>query len=318
MVFEMYRSNAGSFKLMEESIKSNLREEHLGRTENGEVFEMKVGLQLGRSLSELRDLAAAASVEGGDFEEFASKLFYPRQNLRRFKIIEADRRIRTARMIQVLFALIFAEMALIVLFIVKTPLRKPVIMGLDQIKRGSGPVVVKTVGGTVFVVMVASVYNAVAIKRREMRDGNTNSTDQILCAMHLLEASLMGFSLFLTLMIDRLHHYIRELRIRRKSIEALKKQNQALEDEKPAVFKEIKAMEEEKATLRGRIEELETQLEEKSKEASRAGASVVALKKQSDGFLIEYERLLEENQKLRSQVQSLDRKFSYSDIKKFL
>ncbi|XP_011086195.1 B-cell receptor-associated protein 31-like [Sesamum indicum] len=221
-------------------------------------------------------------------------------------------------MIQVLFALIFAEMALIVLFIFKNPLRKTVIMGLDRIKRGSGPIVVQTVGGTVFVVMLATLYNAVAIKRRQMRDATTDSTDQILCARHLLGASLMGFSLFLVLTIDRLHHYIRELRIWRKSIEALKKQNQALEDEKPAVSKQIKVMEEEKATLQERIKELETQLEEKSKEASRAGASAVALKKQSDGFLIEYERLLEENQKLRSQLQSLDRKFSYSDIKKFL
>ncbi|KAL2244947.1 UNVERIFIED_CONTAM: putative F-box protein [Sesamum indicum] len=75
MVFEMYRSNAGFFKLMEESIESNLREEERERRENGEVFEMKVGLQLGRSLSQLRDLAAAASVKGEDIEEFASKLF---------------------------------------------------------------------------------------------------------------------------------------------------------------------------------------------------------------------------------------------------
>ncbi|KAK4439360.1 putative F-box protein [Sesamum alatum] len=75
MVFEMYRSNAGFFKLMEESIESNLREEEMERRENGEVFEMKVGLQLGRSLSQLRDLAAAAAVKGVDMEEFASKLF---------------------------------------------------------------------------------------------------------------------------------------------------------------------------------------------------------------------------------------------------
>ncbi|KAI3466555.1 hypothetical protein Pfo_023218 [Paulownia fortunei] len=75
MVFEMYRSNAGFFNLMEESIESNLREEDIERRENGEVFEMKVGLQLGRSLSQLRDLAAASSVKGEDVEEFASKLF---------------------------------------------------------------------------------------------------------------------------------------------------------------------------------------------------------------------------------------------------
>ncbi|KAL3820729.1 hypothetical protein ACJIZ3_006634 [Penstemon smallii] len=75
MVFEMYRSNAGFFKLMQESIEWNLREEELERRDNGEVFEMKVGLKLGRSLSELRSLAAASSVKGDDIDEFASKLF---------------------------------------------------------------------------------------------------------------------------------------------------------------------------------------------------------------------------------------------------
>ncbi|KAL7088645.1 hypothetical protein ACP275_13G140500 [Erythranthe tilingii] len=75
MVFEMYRCNAGFFKLMEETIESNLMEADLEKRENGEVFEMKVALQLGRSLSQLRDLAAAGSVKGDDIDEFASKLF---------------------------------------------------------------------------------------------------------------------------------------------------------------------------------------------------------------------------------------------------
>ncbi|KAL7212172.1 hypothetical protein ACSBR2_014945 [Camellia fascicularis] len=75
MVFEMYRSNAGFFKLMEESIESNLKDREVGRRENGELFEMKVALQLGRSLSELKDLAASSSVKGEAMEEFASKLF---------------------------------------------------------------------------------------------------------------------------------------------------------------------------------------------------------------------------------------------------
>ncbi|KAK6124506.1 hypothetical protein DH2020_041759 [Rehmannia glutinosa] len=38
MVFEMYRSNAGFFKLMDESIESNLKEEDLERRENGKEF----------------------------------------------------------------------------------------------------------------------------------------------------------------------------------------------------------------------------------------------------------------------------------------
>ncbi|XP_052203554.1 probable F-box protein At4g22030 [Diospyros lotus] len=74
MVFEMYRGNAGFFRLMEESIQSNLKEE-VERRENGELFEMKVALQLGRSLSELKDLATSSSIKGEAIDEFASKLF---------------------------------------------------------------------------------------------------------------------------------------------------------------------------------------------------------------------------------------------------
>lgn len=74
MVFEMYRNNAGFFKEMEESIESNLMEEDVERRESGELLEMKVALQLGRSLSELRDLSAPSS-SSSTTEEFASKLF---------------------------------------------------------------------------------------------------------------------------------------------------------------------------------------------------------------------------------------------------
>ncbi|KAH6768887.1 B-cell receptor-associated 31-like protein [Perilla frutescens var. frutescens] len=222
-------------------------------------------------------------------------------------------------MIQLLFSLLFAEMALIVLFVFKTPLRKLVIMGLDRLKRGRGPIVVKTIAGTVFVLMVATVYNVVAIQRRWIQEtAEVNPTDQVLVAKHLLEASLMGFSLFLFLMIDRLHYYIRELRVRRKSMEAVKKQNRVFDDSKSPAPEEIKVLEDEMSKQRGRISRLETQLEEKTKEVSSAEANAVALKKQSEGFLLEYDRLLEENQNLRSQLQSLDRKFSFSEGKKVM
>lgn len=77
MIFEMYRSNAGFFKYMKESIESNLMENDFERRENGEVFEMKLALKLGRSLSELRDLAnnSYCSCEIEELDEFASKLF---------------------------------------------------------------------------------------------------------------------------------------------------------------------------------------------------------------------------------------------------
>ncbi|CAK8531380.1 unnamed protein product [Lathyrus sativus] len=79
MVFEMYRGSAGFFNLLEASIESTLSEKHLEKRENGELFEMKMALQLGRSISNLRELASKSAsyrMEGiGDMDEFASKLF---------------------------------------------------------------------------------------------------------------------------------------------------------------------------------------------------------------------------------------------------
>ncbi|KAE8125522.1 hypothetical protein FH972_020317 [Carpinus fangiana] len=78
MVFEMYRGSAGFFRLMEENITSTLTEREADKRENGELFELKVALQLGRSLSELRGLARSSSLPSGtrqDKEEYASKLF---------------------------------------------------------------------------------------------------------------------------------------------------------------------------------------------------------------------------------------------------
>ncbi|CAL5183930.1 unnamed protein product [Lathyrus oleraceus] len=79
MVFEMYRGSAGFFNLLESSIESTLSEKDLERRENGELFEMKMALQLGRSISNLRELASKSAsyrMEGAVLiDEFASKLF---------------------------------------------------------------------------------------------------------------------------------------------------------------------------------------------------------------------------------------------------
>ena len=95
-------------------------------------------------------------------------------------------------MIQLLYSVILAEMALILALLFKTPLRKLVIMALDRVKRGRGPVMVKTVSGTVFVVLCSSLYSMVTIQNRSIEAGAPNPTDQVLESTHLLEASLMG------------------------------------------------------------------------------------------------------------------------------
>ncbi|CAK9163923.1 unnamed protein product [Ilex paraguariensis] len=132
-------------------------------------------------------------------------------------------------MIQPLFTLVFAEMGLVLTLLFRTPLRKPVTMGLDGVKQGRGPVIVQTVAATLFAVLISIVYSITKIQKRSQDAGSVNPTDQVLLANHLLEASLLGFSLFLGLIIDRLHYYIEELRRIRKNLEAVKKQEQGYE-----------------------------------------------------------------------------------------
>ncbi|CAK7348987.1 unnamed protein product [Dovyalis caffra] len=217
-------------------------------------------------------------------------------------------------MIQLLYTAIFAEMAVILTLIFKTPLRKLVIMGLDRVKRGRGPVVVKTVAGTILLVLLSNVYSIGNIQKIKIEAGALNPTDEVLMAMLLLQASLLGFLLFLSLMIDRLHHYIRELRLLRKTMEAAKKQNnRGFEEGKNG---EVKALGEEVETLRSKIKKLESDCEAKAKEAKAAGAEAEALRKQSEGLLLEYDHLLEDNQSLRNQLAAIDQTSSQSDGKK--
>lgn len=104
-------------------------------------------------------------------------------------------------------------------------------------------------------------------------------------------------------MVDRLHHYIKELPIQRKTVEAVKKEVQALENGK---VEKIEALENQKARLRDKLEGLESELQSKTNSVDVTEANAVALRKQSEGFLLEYDRMRKENQNLRNQLQSLD------------
>lgn len=95
-------------------------------------------------------------------------------------------------MIQLLFTLLSAEVGMVVLLLFKTPLRKLAILGLDRLKRGRGPVMVKTVAGTVLIVLASSVYSIAKIHSQSTEIGSLTPTDQVLMSRHLLEASLMG------------------------------------------------------------------------------------------------------------------------------
>ncbi|GJT50094.1 B-cell receptor-associated protein 31 [Tanacetum coccineum] len=74
---------------------------------------------------------------------------------------------------------------------------------LDRFKEGRGPIM-STVALTLFLVLLSSLYSIFRIQKRSMETGTVNQTDHVLLANHILDSSLMGFCLFLGLMIDRL------------------------------------------------------------------------------------------------------------------
>ena len=96
-------------------------------------------------------------------------------------------------MFQLLFGVVLAQMALILALMFKTPLRKLVILVLDKLKQGRGPLVVKSVGGTMVVVFVSTSYSLANIRKRSSDSGaSLNPTDEVLMTQRLLEASLIG------------------------------------------------------------------------------------------------------------------------------
>ncbi|XP_044472795.1 uncharacterized protein LOC123201381 [Mangifera indica] len=121
-------------------------------------------------------------------------------------------------MIYLLFKIVLTEMSLILILLFKNPLRNLVVMGVDMLKQGTGPLIARTVAATVVVVFASTLFSAMEIQRRS-KEGPINPTDEVLMANLLLQASLTGFSLFLALMVDRLHYYIKEVLSLRKQLE---------------------------------------------------------------------------------------------------
>lgn len=96
-------------------------------------------------------------------------------------------------MIQLLFLVLFAEAALAFLLLVKIgPLRELVIKSLDQLKMGKGPATVKTIAGTMSVILLSSLTSIVKIQNKGAKLGTMSPMDQVLWRTHLLEASLIG------------------------------------------------------------------------------------------------------------------------------
>uniref|UniRef100_A0A7N0UXG5 Endoplasmic reticulum transmembrane protein n=1 Tax=Kalanchoe fedtschenkoi TaxID=63787 RepID=A0A7N0UXG5_KALFE len=101
-------------------------------------------------------------------------------------------------------------------------------MVLDQAKQRRGPVIVKTVAATLLLVFISTLHSLTHVKKRLRETGSVNPTDHLLVAAHLLEASLMGFSIVLALVVDRFHYFIKQVHQLRRELDVLKKHPESI------------------------------------------------------------------------------------------
>ncbi|KAJ4969093.1 hypothetical protein NE237_015794 [Protea cynaroides] len=213
-------------------------------------------------------------------------------------------------MIQLLFLVLFAEGVLAFLLMVKIgPLRELVMKSLDQLKTGKGPATVMTIAGTMSVILASSVTSILKIQNKGSKLGTVTPMDQVLWRTHLLEASLIGYSLFLGFIIDRIHHYLQKLSglrtevgVCKQEVEKIQKEHQHVKEKEEKASKEIKLLQVEISNLTENLKKVKLESEEKDKKVLSAEAHVAALQKQSEDLLLEYDRLLEDNQNLQSEA----------------
>ncbi|CAA7050906.1 unnamed protein product [Microthlaspi erraticum] len=205
---------------------------------------------------------------------------------------------------------LFVEGAIAFLLLVKIgPLRELVIKSLDQLKLGKCPATVKTIAGTMSVILLSNLMNIVKIQNKGSKIGTMSPMDQVLWRTHLLEASLIGVVLFLGFIIDRTHHYLEKLISLRSNVgsskgelEQLRKERTELKEKEEKTSKEIKELKEKLSFVSENLKKAEREAEEKGAKLEIAEAHVTDLQKQSSELLLEYDRLLEDNQTLQSHI----------------
>ncbi|KAL4588974.1 hypothetical protein LXL04_001875 [Taraxacum kok-saghyz] len=211
-------------------------------------------------------------------------------------------------MIYLLFTVLFAEMIIILLLLLKTPLREPLIDVFDASKQGKAQLVVKSIGATVFIVMMYNIYTVL-----EIRSCSVDSPNRVILVNRILEASLMGISLFLLLIMDSLHQHIKQVVMLKQTIMAINKQNQAFEDINIKNSHLAKSIKQDLSKLTTAMKKLESECDKKERDVQSRKANSSALKSQLEGLHVDYDYLLTENKDLKDQLRDINQKLSHSN-----
>lgn len=89
----------------------------------------------------------------------------------------------------------------------------------------------------------------------------------------------------------------------KEEVERLQKEKMQLKEKEEKASKEMKRLQDELLTLSEKLKKIKLECEEKDKKIETAEAHVISLQKQSADLLLEYDRVLEDNQILQNQAQ---------------
>ncbi|XVE50691.1 hypothetical protein DITRI_Ditri01bG0183500 [Diplodiscus trichospermus] len=188
------------------------------------------------------------------------------------------------KMTNLLLTLVFVEMTIVLILLFNNPLRNLVIKVLDKMKEGKGPVISKTIAATLFVVFISISYNVIEIQKYFWEGGVLNPTDEVLMEDQILDATLLGFALFLALVTYGLLYHFEAWkkakghaakeslssgkRADSVSVEAAVKENKLLKKELLEEKKKVATYEKQLVALTKKNEDLKTFLEEVTRQIS--------------------------------------------------
>ncbi|KAJ7546124.1 hypothetical protein O6H91_08G026200 [Diphasiastrum complanatum] len=216
------------------------------------------------------------------------------------------------------------------------PLYKMARRAVDLVKTGKGTAIGLMIFATLLVMLASTIFRIRKIQKNLRKYDRTSHGDQFILKTQIQEASLMGFSLLLGVVIIRLHSYLQQieslqlqLQISRKQAETAQSEylramsehssaKQKVRDEEAALA-EVRSLTDVIIDLRLKLERLQLDSYQKDRQIKDSEATVQSLQKQSEGFLLEYDRIVGENENLRMQLSSANRKhYTRLDSRKIL
>ncbi|XP_047338129.1 uncharacterized protein LOC124941819 [Impatiens glandulifera] len=206
-------------------------------------------------------------------------------------------------MIQLLYALLLAGMS-ILLLLLSSATRKPVAIAIDRAKRRHNFRVVSiTVLSNLLVLLVYNIYSIIVKSQYRFSDSNPiDPTDQLIITEKLLAASLLGFLLFLYVVICNLHVII----IDWCSVEEITQAEQKQLAERNFFDRErLKVTKDKITALKSQMRILEYILESRNEMIKSAEAEVSTLRKQYEDVNMKYDELIEYNETIRNQLQCM-------------